>query len=181
MKKILFILTLGFLVGCSNDDDNNAGNSQNNFIKIDNVEYELEAGLIEDYGLYQAGLYNFDVVLISSDVTNVGGELVPNDQFISGIVFELYTASENDLSIGTYNLVDSDNISDQTFEYAEVVENLDVTSENDEGAFSVLVSGTLEVLSNAPVYEFEFSGTDSNGKSISGYYKGDLFTEEFED
>ena len=69
MKKIyLFCLTIVTLTfsACSNDDDNN-NNRQNqfaNFLKIDDIEYELKTGTIEDYGEYQPGIYNFDIVLL---------------------------------------------------------------------------------------------------------------------
>jgi hypothetical protein len=174
MKKFLFILALLLLVACSNDDDNNNGNPQNNVLRIADVEFELKAGVIEDFGLYEADLYNFDIVLINSNIIEVGGEPFPEEQFVTGIYFELFTNSEDDLTTGTYNLVDSDEISNQTFEFAEIVENVDVTSNEETGQYTELVSGTLEVLSNAPVYEFEFSGIDSSGRNISGYYKGDL-------
>jgi hypothetical protein len=83
MKKVLlFMMITSFLIisGCNNDDDNNTTVQQNSFLKIGDNEYELKAGLIEDYGLYEPGLYNFDITLISSNVVEVDGEPFPEDQ-----------------------------------------------------------------------------------------------------
>jgi len=181
MKRFYFIFAFVFLVACSNDDDNINTSSPNNFLKLDDAEIELKAGVIEDFGLYETNLYNFDITLINSNLVEVDGELTTEEPIITGIYFELFTNSENDLSTGTYNLVDVNDISNQTFAFAEVAENVDTTSINETGLFTELVSGTLEVLSNAPDYEIEFSGIDSSGRTISGYYKGDLSSLEFFD
>jgi hypothetical protein len=176
MKKISQLLFMALMVvfsACSDDDDNN-NPAQNNILNIGDNEYELKAGSIEDYGLYSNNLYNFDIVLATSNVTIVDGEIIPQDQILSGIYFELFTNAENDLSTGTYNLVDFQNIANQTFEICDIYENVDVTLEEENGSLSELVSGTFSVLSNGPEYEFEFSGVDNLGQNITGYYKGNL-------
>lgn len=181
MKKIPYLLFVAFVLtlsACSNDDDNPDVNLQENFLKIGDTEYVLKAGSIEDFGLYQSGLYNFDITLITSTVTNVGGEFVPQDQIISGIYFELYTNTENDLSEGTYSKVDFEDIGHQTFEYAEIAEGVDASTEDETGTFTELIQGSIEVISNGPEYEFQFSGVDNLGQNISGYYKGSLVYED---
>ncbi len=177
MNRILLlfvVLSTSLLSGCSNDDDNNASESNNNFLKIGNSEYELKAGSVENYGEYQAGIYNFDIVLISTAVNLVNGEFVPEDQVFSGIYFELFTSDQGDLAVGTYTQVPFEDIDAQTFEYSEVIQDAEIDNEDETGIFSELVQGSIDVIKNGPEYEFEFSGVDDLGRSISGYYKGTL-------
>lgn len=177
MRKLVYLGLSCFMVliaGCSNDDDNNNSVEQENVLRIGDTEYELKSGVIEDYGNYEGNIFNFDITLISSAVSFVDGELVPDDQFISGIYFELFTNSQNDLSTGIYNKVNFENIGQQTFEYAEIAENIEFNNEDETGTFSELTQGSIEVLSNGPEYELEFSGVNDLGQSISGYYKGSL-------
>jgi len=170
----MMITSFLIISGCNNDDDNNTTVQQNSFLKIGDNEYELKAGLIEDYGLYEPGLYNFDITLISSNVVEVDGEPFPEDQIVNAIYFELFTDSQTDLSTGVYSLVDFQNIGNQTFELCEISENVDVNSVEETGTFTGLVSGTLEVVANGPEYEFQFSGVDNLGQDISGSYQGNL-------
>lgn len=134
----------------------------------------MKTGTIEDYGEFQSGVFNFDIVLFSSVVNSIGGEYIPEDQIFSGIYFELFTGNEDDLATGTYTKVNLANIGAQTFEYAEIAENVEFDNEDETGTFSDLISGSFSVISNGPEYEFEFSGVDDLGNNISGHFRGTL-------
>ncbi|QTY26114.1 hypothetical protein [Flavobacterium sp. CS20] len=57
-----------------------------------------------------------------------------------------------------------------------ILENIDISSETEIDEPPFLVEGNLQVISNSPEYEIEFSGVDNLGREISGYYKGSLIT-----
>jgi len=177
MKKInlvfiCFAIALATL-SCSSDDDGDVLNNSG-VLSLGETEIQLRAGVIQDFGSFNDNLYNFDITLISSDINTSQSEPFPSDNVISGIYFELFSTNPDDLAVGDYTQVDFENISNQTFEYAEVFLNLDVSLDEENGEFFELTSGSLTVISNAPVYEIEFSGTDSEGREISGNYSGTL-------
>lgn len=177
MKRIpylLLILLVVLISACSDDDDNSNINQQENFLKIGNQEYELKAGIIEDIGLYQDEIYSFDITLINANLISIGGEVIPDQQTITAILFELFTDSAEGLKIGQYDFVDFADIGPQTFEYAVFVENVNINSDIEEQIENFIVSGTLNVLSVSPEYEFEFEGLDNQGQEVTFYYKGNL-------
>ena len=178
MKKV-YLVFLSFTVAlltlsCSGDDDGDVVNNSSNDVKVGDIEFELKAGVIEDFGSFNNDLYNFDITLISSDVDTSQSVPSPTEDIISGIYFELFSTNSDDLAVGEYSLVNYEDISNQTFEYADVFLDVDVSQDEVDGDISRLTSGNLTVISNAPVYEIEFSGVDSEGREISGNYKGML-------
>ena len=179
MKKV-YLAFLSFTVAlltlsCSGDDDGDVVNNSSNNMKVDDIEFELKAGVIEDFGSFNNDLYNFDITLISSDVDTSQSVPSPTEDIISGIYFELFSTNPDDLAVGEYKLVDiEEDVSNKTFDYAFVFLDLDVSSGEIDGEPSGLTSGSLNVISNAPDYEIEFSGIDSEGREISGNYKGML-------
>jgi len=178
MKQILLLSLAFVLISCSNDDENNNENPNltDNFLTIGSTNYELKGGSIEDYGEYEAGIFNFDIVLITTSVNFIGGEFMPEDQVYSGIYFELFTDNQGDLAVGTYTQVALEDIGAQTFEYSEIAQNVEFEDEDDSGIFSELVEGSIDIISNGPEYELEFNGVDDLGRTISGYYKGTLIS-----
>ncbi len=179
MKKINLLYSVFFLAlvsfSCSSDDDANVAEENNNFLKVGNAEYELKAGAIENFGTFN-NITNFDITLVDTNIVIVNGQPVPENNIVNFINFELFTDSSQDLIEGEYPLVDFSEITGQTFEYAAILENIDITSETEIDEPPFLVEGSLQVISNGPEYEIEFSGVDNLGREISGYYKGSLIT-----
>ena len=152
---------------CGSDDD--GGSSSNNVLIYDGTEFELKAGVIENYGdYYTDGVYNFDVSLLSSEITIGDDEITPNDDIISGVYFELFTDNSSDLEIGTYTFGSTYAVN--TYDSAEIYIN---STDGGYNGFEV-TSGSFTVLDNGSTYEFEFAGTAEGGESFSGYYRGSL-------
>ena len=60
--KVLLIVPLLFFYNCSDDDDNNPNpHGGNNVLRVGNVEYDLDAGLIENYGAWDDEMVNLDL------------------------------------------------------------------------------------------------------------------------
>ncbi len=175
MKKfnlllMCFSLTLANL-SCSSDDDANVAVETNNFLKIDSTEFELKAGAIQNFGSFN-NLTNFDITLIDSNIITVDGQPIPENNIVNFINFELFTDSSQDLAEGEYVLVDFADVTAQTFVSAAILEDVDISSETEIDEPPFLVEGSLQVISNGPEYEVEFSGVDNLGREISGFYKG---------
>ncbi|MGS2725565.1 hypothetical protein ACU8DI_03070 [Psychroserpens sp. BH13MA-6] len=167
LKLFVLLITVSMLsFSCGNDDDNQ--NSSSNKLIFGDTEYQLRAGVIEDYGAYSEGIYNFDIVLLNSEINNVDGEFQPVNETFSGVYFELFTDNSENLAEGTYTF--GDNIDVGTYVYAEVFINTTV----DNYSAIDITSGTFTVLDNGTTYEFVFEGTVDGGASFSGYYKGSL-------
>ncbi len=174
--KLLILLVSISLVSfsCGSDDDNDSGsNSGSGVLVYGDTEIQLKAGTIENYGEYSNGLYNFDIVLISSEISNTSGEPEAVDETFSGVYFELFTNNAADLAEGTYSFGDIIEINSYT--YANVI--IDSTLDN-FNEFEIN-SGTFTVLDDGSSYEFEFEGTVSNGTSFSGYYEGSLTSYDY--
>lgn len=177
MKKINLVFLCFALalisVSCSSDDDANITADSNNFLKIGDTELEAKAGVIENFGAFN-NLTNFDITLIDSNIVTVNGQPFPENNIITAINFELFTDSSQDLAVGEYPLVDFGDLSAQTLTSVAILENVDVNSETEIDDPPFFVEGSVQVLSNGPEYEIEFSGVDNLGREISGFYKGSL-------
>ncbi|MDT0295221.1 hypothetical protein ACFQ3R_03090 [Mesonia ostreae] len=173
MKKVKIFLVLAFvslsIISCNKDDDNDSSSSSN-FLKVGDSEYTLKAGVIEDYGSFSTGVYNFDVLLTTSKLTTIAGEVLPQDEIFSGIYFELFTANENNLEEGVYNFSTSGEAN--TFEYGDII--IDATIGESEPTYYEITGGSFEVLDNGNTYNLKFEGMMENGQSFSGAYRGSL-------
>lgn len=170
--KLLILLVSISLVSfsCGSDDDGDGGSTSGSGVLVyGDTEYQLKSGVIEDYGEYSNGVYNFDISLVDSGLRVVDGETVPTNDTFSGVYFELFTSNSQDLVEGVYTF--GNGIGAGTYGSAEVI--IDAAFEDDYDAFDIN-SGTFTVLDDGSSYEFEFEGTVSNGTSFSGYYTGSL-------
>jgi len=177
--NLLFICFTLVLVSlsCSSDDDANVNVESNNFLKIGNTELELKAGAIQK-GDTANGITGFDLTFLDSNLITVEGQPIPENNIVNLINFSLFSDSSQDLSVGEYLLVDFTEITTQTFVTAAILEDVDVNSETEIDDPPSLVEGSLQVISNGPEYEIEFSGVDNLGRDISGFYKGNLILVE---
>ncbi|SDG68288.1 hypothetical protein [Winogradskyella thalassocola] len=160
---------------CGSDDDGDGGSTSGSGVLVyGDTEYQLKSGVIEDYGEYSNGIYNFDISLVDSGLRIVDGEAVPTNDVFSGVYFELFTSNSQDLAEGVYTF--GNNIEGGAYSYAEII--IDATVDEDYDAFEIN-SGTFTVLDDGSSYEFEFEGTVSNGASFSGYYTGSLVSVDY--
>ena len=163
---LLFISVSVMSFSCGSDDDGGSPSGSGVFVYGD-TEIQLKAGIIEDYGEYTNGVYNFDIVLVDSEITDVDGDPFPVNSTFSGVYFEIFTNNASDVGLGTYTF-GSDEAG--AYEYAEIY--IDATIEGDG---SILInSGSFTVLDNGSSYELEFEGTTTNGVSFSGSFTGAL-------
>ncbi|WP_179339377.1 hypothetical protein [Winogradskyella ludwigii] len=176
LKLLVLLVSMSLIsFSCGSDDDGDGGSSasSDSVLIFGDAEYQLESGTIEDYGEYSDGVYNFDIVLVTSDISTINGETEAVDDTYTGIYFELFTSNSGDLEEGVYTL--GDNIEAGSFVYA----NIFVESSSDEYTSFDIDSGTFTVLEDGSTYEFEFEGTVSNGTSFSGYYRGSLLSFDY--
>jgi len=150
---------------CDSDDDGGSS-SGSGTLTYGDTEIQLKAGVIQDYGEYTDGVYNFDIVLIDSEITENDGYPYPVNDTFSGVYFELFTDNASDLEVGTYNFGSDEAYS---YEYGEVY----IQTTIDEYGFFIY-SGSFTVLDNGSSYEIEFEGTTSDGTAFSGSYTGSL-------
>ncbi len=175
LKLLVLLLTVSvFSFSCGDDDDGGSGGvSGDSVLVFGDDEFQLRAGVIEDYGEYSDGIYNFDIILLDSPISEFDGEFFPTNQTFSGVYFELFTDNPLNLEVGTYTF--GNEVEVGSYEYADIY--IESTLENFN--FFEITSGTFKVLDNGSTYELEFEGTTSDGTSFSGYYKGSL--QEYDD
>jgi len=178
MKNLKTILIVAFvslaIISCNKDDD--GGSSSSNSMKLGAKNYQLKAGVLENYGEFETGVYNFDVTLVDSEIANVDGEILPTEETFNGIYFELFTSNSNNLDEGVYQFSTSGNAN--TFEFAGIIVNGSL-DEEEEATFYEISSGSFEVLDNGNSYKFEFEGKTTDGQDFSGSYKGSLAKNDY--
>ena len=164
MKKLyLLFIAIAVLSSCKKDD-----NGPSNNVKYDGRTYELSKGYLENYGEWYDNTYNFDLTLVSSDVTIT-------ESSASGVgnlvYFEMLSPSPTELAAGTYTFASSFNTAN-TFDQGMVGLDFDVA--NFTGTILSLVGGTVEVSKSGTTYDITFNGVLATGKSVSGKYSGTL-------
>ena len=172
----VFAFTL-LIVGCKKDRDNSPGS----YIKHGDVVYELSQGILENYGKYGTSeANNLDVILLSPGfkIHESNGQIDSISGMGNGIHFEIHDSSFDKLDIDDYIY---NNESEQlgTFNHSSAVFNYDSRSENPQ-EFEIS-SGKLTVKMNGSEYELSFDCLDSDGKIISGVYKGSLKYYNYDD
>ena len=176
MKKVftpiivLLVFSL-FLGGCKKDKKDETSKSYFNY---NNVEYNLAKGFLENYGKSGDEGYNLDLTLLSSEfvVHESGGEIDSISGIGSGINFEIFTSQSTKLDVKEYVYDETESGADGTFDYAMLVLNYNPVTET--GEILEITGGKVTVVNNGSEYEININCTASNGKTITGYYKGPL-------
>jgi hypothetical protein len=164
MRKICLLFAAFFLLyACKKDEES----GPENYLKYNDVTYELNKGYLEYYGDY-GGVYNFDLTVASSSITisEDGASGVGNIAY-----FEMFSSSSTDLAAGTYTF-SATSMNANTFD--EGLVGLDFDLANEVGTSLELVGGTIEVTKTGSTYEITISGVLATGKTVTGKYKGTL-------
>jgi hypothetical protein len=163
MKKLYFVL-MAFIVlaSCKKSD---SGPSNN--ITYDGKANEITKGYLENYGIIADGMYNFDLTLVSKEIT-----MTQTD--ISGVgnaaYFEMISNSPTELAAGTYTFSASVSTS-FTFDLAYV--GLDYDIANASGTLPI-VGGTVVIKKDGANYDITINCVTASAKSITGNYTGTL-------
>jgi len=186
MKKNVFqisllislVLTFLVLIGCKKDTDENE-NVQNNSFVYQGQEYALSKGCISPYD--SDPLVGFDLKLASSSIDfEFNDSLGYAEQSGTGNFVYIDLTTLNSDFTGTFVCDDTGNSNDiPHFEDGTIVMN----GNFDSGWYdeiNILDGGTLEINRIGDYYEIIFNWTSNEGKSISGYYKGELVFYNFD-
>jgi len=183
LKVLIFaLLAMSVIfVACNKDDDDNQ-NEPENRMSINDIDYELNQGVIENYGIWTSvEAYNFDVTLLSSgfNIHEVNGEIDSISGIGHGVSFELFSSDSTDLAVGEY-VYDADaNFTAGTFNYAGAVVNYNTATE--EGIEYDITEGTVTVSQNGGTYELSINCKTDGDEVVTGYYKGSLKKYDYSD
>ena len=173
VPKILFILlTIGVLnFGCDKNNDI----ITKNYFKIGDVEYDMNIGILENYGEdpWHDGFYA-DVTLFSDgftlEPTSTGYELVGKG---NALFFEMISTVGSELDNGVYRFSSANPLPVQTFRDGAFVVNFDIaTVTYDEK--EQIVDGKVTVEKNGNKYNISIDCKASNGEPVQGYFSGIL-------
>lgn len=176
MKTKVYTLTVVLvsmlaIAGCKKDSKED---TVANYLKVGTTDYEMTKGIIINSGPDNS-VYLMSVYLFSSGLTIHEVDGFPDS--ISGIgnmiAFDVYTSGSDKITPGTY-IYNSSELSGTFSDELYSVNYNPLTNIGDD--FTDVQSGTLKVIQSGTEYEISFSGTDVNGKAVSGYYKGSLKT-----
>ncbi len=175
MKKI-FQLLLGltainfFLIQCLKDNNTTSQNS----ITYQNQVYNIDKGVLENYGKIHNTGNNLDLTLLSSGlVIHETDNLIDSISGTgNGINFEMFTTGSAALSVGDYTFDEDSTGNPGTFDYGNVILNYNTTT--NQGINQEITAGVISVKSAGTIYEITFNCTLNNGRGITGYYKGTL-------
>lgn len=169
-------------IGCSDDDDDQ---NKNNELKVEDVTYNLEDGLLlnagEDDGSYDFewdGYYHM-LALVSFDMDT---ENVPAGEQI--IFFNMFSSNATSLDSGDYTFDLTSPFTVKTFTASGYSVNFDPEVEDPDDLMEDLVlitSGTISVSKNGSTYEINANCKDINGKTVKAYFEGTLDYYDYED
>jgi len=174
--KSLFRIVLGFLaitflgVQCNDDDSS----SEQSSINYNNQTYSLNKGILENYGNIRGTGYNLDLTLLSSGlVVHVTDNMIDSISGTgNGINFELFSTNQSALNVGDYTYYADSKGNPGTFYFGKVILNFNIATET--GINLDLTGGIVSVTRSGTEYELTFNCTASDGKAVTGYYRGPL-------
>lgn len=167
---IAMLLLSLFISGCKKDKNETA----NNQLSYNGTAFNLSQGFLENYGKSGTEGYNVDLSLLSSEFTihESNGEISSVTGVGNAIYFEIFTSLPGKLDIRDYLYDNMGSGTEGTFDGGMLMLGYNVTTE--AGTTVAITGGKVSVTSNGSEYEITFNVTASNGKTITGYYKGAL-------
>jgi hypothetical protein len=172
LKPFVAILLLSiFIAGCKKDEEETV----KNYFNYNGTEFSLSQGFLENYGKYGTDEgFNIDLSLLSSGFTinESNGEVESVTGTGDGLYFEIYTSLPDKLDIRDYTYDAKESYVAGTFSYGMFGTGFSI--ENETGSLFDITGGKVSVTSNGSEYEITINCTSSNGKTITGHYKGPL-------
>lgn len=174
MNKALFkiaLILLGFglvFSSCSKDDDEGSGS-----FTYKDKKYTLSQGTIEAYGYWDAGVYNLDLYLYSSDF-----DLEDRTGTGEYLYFNMFSNKNTDLTAGTYTY---DYLSEVpfTFDYGKAY--LDFNMNSYSGTVVSMYDGDVTISKSGSTYTINIDCEDASGEKIVGTYKGSIDYYDYSD
>ncbi|MCC9166928.1 hypothetical protein [Pontibacter harenae] len=202
-RTLLCLLLAGFtFVSCSKDDDEDTTPSLNNQIEYNGTTYNIQTGIIEDWG--SVGLsdgdedlyisndnvthYNYDVSITDGTLqANSDGEL----ENVGATVFvyaELLSPGTTNFTTGTFSYIEyEDDLTQEQidakynnksfFEDAYIVIDANgngTLDASDASSIAYATGGTITVSGSNNNYTVDYNLTLDNGRTIVGSYSGDF-------
>lgn len=172
MKKLFYVsiavLVLGVLLtGCGKDED-----PVKNSFTAAGTEYELSSGVIVSWEETSTkGVYSVDLVLLSKGI-GINDMGMPTGKG-NALYFQMLSSTLTDLPDGTYFYGKRSDNSPKTYFQGDAMINYDSTTMGSQTDISI-TSGTVTIKKSGSEYEIYINCTGSNGKGVTGYYKGSL-------
>lgn len=173
------LLSTTLLVRCNNDDVVDEITITKKYLKIGDTEYSLSEGLIENHGTddnnsWHIG-YRTNLTLISEGISwqvqdGYYGNLLGKGHSVEFIMF---STTGNTLDNNDYVFSSAEPNSVGTFAYGAYVINYVFDPMNFDEA-DLFKSGTVSVSMKDNEYNITIDGLSTNGKTITGFYKGTL-------
>lgn len=171
-KPIIAILLLSLIVGgCKKDEKETV----KNYFNYNGTEFTLAKGFLENYGKSAADEgNNIDLTLLSSAFTIhvKNGEVDSISGTGDALYFEIFTSLPDKLDVRDYLYDATESYAAGTFDIGMV--GMGFNMETETGSAFDITAGKVSVTSNGSEYEITINCTTSNGKTITGYYKGPL-------
>jgi hypothetical protein len=172
LKPFIAILLLSiFIAGCKKDEEE----SVKNYFNYNGTEFILSQGFLENYGKYAADEgNNIDLSLLSSTFTihEKNGEVDSVSGVGDALYFEIFTSLPDKLDVRDYTYDGTESFAAGTFDFGMI--GMGYNMDTETGPAFEITGGKVSVTSNGAEYEITINCTVSNGKTITGYYKGPL-------
>jgi hypothetical protein len=177
MKKLLplssYLLVISILfVAC--DKKKNETNPKNYF-RLDEKNYELAFGILENYGKYYGDTaVNIDLSLFSPEI-KIDEKVVPLDSITgtgAALYFEAFSTDSTGLVSGDYTYDATESGYPWTFDYSVVIHDYNI--ETEMGPYLNITSGKINVTRNGDNYKITFNCFTADGKNVTGTFEGKL-------
>ena len=177
MKNMLSLsscfLVIGVLfVAC---DKKKNETTPKNYFRLDEKNYELAFGILENYGKYYGDTaVNIDLSFFSPEV-KIDEKVVPLDSITgtgAALYFEAFSADSTGLVSGNYTYDETESGNPWTFDVSIVV--YDYNMATNKGNILNITSGKITVSRSGDNYSITFDCYTTDGKSVTGSFEGKL-------
>lgn len=154
--SLLFVALSLLLVGCDNSTSDEQSNPSG--FTYDGQFYSLTQGRIYDHG-QDINSYDFDIALYNYDVVSETSDTIYLDLNFPG-----NTVTAGDFIWSTQRLSNTVYFADVTIDEGDL----------SVGEYIEATTGAVKITAVGAEYELSFTLTLTNGKNVTGYYKGPL-------
>ena len=169
---ILLLFAVVLFSGCKKDDDIVPQST----ITFNGAKYDLANGLLIDYGQFAKTEGNAQVLFLYSSgikIYEAAGKIDSTSGKGHVVYFEIFSPVANMLGDGDYKFDDNGTFFAKTFGFSYVVLNADYITSG--GEVHKIIEGIVSVKKAGNIYDITFDCTEgSDGKKLSGFYKGPL-------